>query len=233
MKRILFGRMLGIAAMLGGLLGIALAPIMVAVKYLTGWAVVPQPFWVAPASSLLGPVLGIGSPVHMWVVYGGLYTVALVLMLGGLIALAMHLGPRRDGHRPWGLWLLIGGLAAVVAGDAVHTATWHQHGLTVPTPGSNPVANTGYAVHMMGMNVLLVGSVMMGLSALRRRLLPRSVAWLFILAAPGAVAMSLTLLPTSPSGGLWVFSAAMVVLGASLGRGHGSRVGAEAAAAHP
>jgi hypothetical protein len=82
------------------------------------------------------------------------------------------------------------------------------HGLTVSTPGSNPVANTGYAVHMRGMNVLLVGSGMMGLSALRRRLLPRSVAWLFILAAPGAVAISLTLLPTSPSGGLWVFSAA-------------------------
>jgi hypothetical protein len=32
MKRILFGRVLGVAAMLGGLLGTALAPIMVAVK---------------------------------------------------------------------------------------------------------------------------------------------------------------------------------------------------------
>ncbi len=31
----------------------------------------------------------------------------------------------------------------VIVGDAVHTATWHQNGLTIPTPGTNPVANTG------------------------------------------------------------------------------------------
>jgi hypothetical protein len=72
---------------------------------------------------------------------------------------------------------------------------------------------------MMGMNVLLVGALVTGVSALRRRLLPRGVAWLFVLVAPGAVVMSLTLLPTSPSGGLWVFSAAMVVVGVVLVRG--------------
>lgn len=219
MNRTVLSQLFGAAALVGGLLGVVLAPIMVAVKYLTGWAVIPEPFWIAPASTILAPVLSLGSPVRLWIVYGTLYTVALVLMLAGLVALLLRLEPHRHGYRPWGLWLLMAGLAAVIAGDAVHTATWHQNGLTAPTPGTNPIANTGYAVHMMGMNILLVGALVTGVSALRRRLLPRGIAWLFVLVAPGAVVMSLTLLPTSPSGGLWVFSAAMALVGAVLVRG--------------
>jgi hypothetical protein len=40
--------MVGVLTAVGGVLGVALAPIMVAVKYLTGWAVIPEPFWIAP-----------------------------------------------------------------------------------------------------------------------------------------------------------------------------------------
>jgi hypothetical protein len=205
-------------------LAVALAPIMVAVKYLTGWAVIPEPFWIARASPILGPLLAFGSPVRLWIVYGSLYTIALALMFAGLIAFTRQSGPRWPGRRCWGLWLLVVGLAAVIVGDAVHTATWHQDGLTVPTPGSNPVANTGYAVHMMGMNIVLVGSLMTGVTALRNRLLPRWLGWLFVMVAPGAVAMSLTLLPTSPSGGLWMFSITMIVVGTMLSRGQAPRL---------
>ena len=215
--------MVGVAAVVGGLLGVVLAPIMVAIKYLTGWAVIPEPSWIALASPMLGPILAFGSPARLWVVYGSLYTIALLLMLAGVFALITHMRPRRPGQRPWGPWLLVGGLALVIGGDAVHTATWHQHGLTVPTPGTNPVANTGYGVHMMGMNVLLAGALMTGVSALRNHSLPRWLAWLFVSVAPSAVAVSLTLLPTSPSGGLWMFSATMVGVGAILGRGQVSR----------
>lgn len=211
--------MIGPATMAGGVLGVVLAPILVAVKYRTGWAVIPEPFWIAPASPLLGPLLAFGSPVQLWVVYGSLYTIALLLMLAGLLTLTTRMRPRWPGRRPWGPWLLAGGLIVVIAGDAVHTATWHQHGLTIPTPGTNPVANSGYAAHMMGMNVLLVGSLMTGLTALRHGLLPRGLAWLFVLVAPSAVIVSLTLLPTSPSGGLWLFSVTMIVVGALLPRG--------------
>lgn len=209
----------GIAAVVGGVLGVVLAPVMVAIKYLTGWAIIPEPVWVEPARAMLGPLLAFGSPARLWVVYGRLYTIALLLMLAGLLALVRQMRPGWPGQRPWGLWLLIGGLILVTGGDAVHTATWHQHGLTVPTPGTNPIANTGYAVHMMGMNVLLVGSLMTGVVALRNQLLPRWLAWLFILVAPSAVLLSVTVLPTSPSGGLWMFSVTMTGAGAFLRRG--------------
>jgi hypothetical protein len=107
----------------------------------------------------------------------------------------------------------------VIVGDAVHTATWHQGGLTVPTPGTNPVANTAYAVHMMGMNLLLAGSLATGIAARRRRLLAPWLAWALVLVAPSAVAASLTLLPTTPSGALWGFSVTMAVVGRSLRAG--------------
>jgi hypothetical protein len=210
--------MLGAATVVGGVLGVVLAPIMVAIKYLTGWAVIPEPFWIAPAAPMLSRMLAFGSPAQLWVLYGSFYTVALLLMLAGLLSLITQLRHHWPGQKPWGLWLLVGGLTVVIGGDAVHTLTWHQHGLTVPTPGTNPIANTGYAVHMMGMNVMLAGSLITGLAALRKHFLPRSLAWLFVSVAPSAVVISLTLLPTSPSGGLWMFSATMIVFGARLSR---------------
>ena len=215
---------IGAATVVGGVLGVVLAPIMVAIKYLTGWAVIPEPLWIAPAAPMLSCLLAFGSPARLWVVYGSLYTVALLLMLAGLLALLGQVRSQRLGQRPWGLWLLVGGLTLVIGGDAVHTLTWHQHGLTVPTPGTNPIANTGYAVHMMGMNVMLVGSLMTGLSALRTQLLARPLAWLFVLVAPSAVVISLTLLPTSPSGGLWMCSVTMIVVGTRLSRGQAPRL---------
>jgi hypothetical protein len=206
----------GYAAIAGGVLGMVLAPIMVMVKYLTGWAVIPEPSWIEVVRPALGLMLTFATPVQLWVVYGSIYTMALLLMFVGLLALAAQSRRLRGRVEPRGLWILIAGLCLVIVGDCVHTLTWHQNGLTVPTPGTNPIANTAYAVHMMGMNIVLVGSAMTGISALRRRLLPSWLAWLFILIAPGAVAMSLTLLPTTPSGALWLFSLTMIILGYHL-----------------
>lgn len=209
----------GTAAIIGGAMGVVLAPFMVMVKYMTGWSVLPEPSWIAVVKPALGGLLTFSTPVRLWVVYGSLYTVALLLMLAGVMALASRTRRRAGRVRPIGLWVLIGGLCLVIVGDAVHTLTWHQNGLTVPTPGTNPVANTGYAVHMMGMNLVLVGSLMTGVAALRRRLLAPWLAWLFVLVTPSVVALSLTLLPTTPSGGLWGFSLMMIVLGWSLRSG--------------
>lgn len=206
----------GTAAIVGGVMGIILGPIMVVVKYMTGWSVIPVPAWIAAVKPILGGLLTFSTPVGLWIVYGRLYTVALLLMLAGLVALALRTRERTGRFQPIGLWVLLAGLCLVIPGDAVHTATWHQDGLMVPTPGTNPVANTAYAVHMMGMNFVMAGSLMTGITALQRRLLVPWLAWLFILVFPCAVVLSLTLLPTTPAGGLWFFSLMMTALGCSL-----------------
>lgn len=209
----------GTAAMIGGVMGVILAPIMVMVKYLTGWSVIPEPVWIDMVTPAVGALLAFATPVRLWVVYGSLYSTALLLMLAGQVALAIQIRTRTGRVQPKGLWLVLFGLLLVILGDAVHTATWHQNGLTVPTPGTNPLANTAYAVHMMGMNFVMLGSLMTGVSALRSKLFAPWLAWLFILVFPSAVLMSLTLLPTTPSGGLWLFSVMMVALGYSLRAG--------------
>ena len=209
-------RYAGIAAVVGGALGFILAPIMVIVKYMTGWSVIPEPAWIRVVQPAFGSLLSFTSPVGLWVAYGGLYTLALVLMLFGLLALYAQTGTHRGRIGTTGYWVLLIGLCLVIPGDAVHTATWHQNGLTTPTPGTNAVANTAYATHMMGMNLVMVGSLMVGISALRKRFLARWLAWLFVLTFPSAVIASVTLLPTTPSGALWLFCLMMIAAGYSM-----------------
>lgn len=213
----------GYAAIAGGVMGLLLAPMMVIVKYMTGWAVVPRPAWVPPAQEALSGLLGFGTPAELWTAYGSLYTLALLLMLVGLLGLYPHLKSADGRASPKGFWVLVAGLCMVVPGDAIHSWTWHQDGLAVPTPGTNPVANTAYAVHMMGMNFVMAGCLVLGVSALRRKLTVRWLGWSLVLVFPAAVVASTTVLPTTPSGALWLFSATMAACGYSLVAGHSIR----------
>ena len=203
----------GYVAMAGGAMGLLLAPVMVIIKYMTGWAIIPEPMWVGAAQEALGGLLQFATPPGLWMAYGSAYTLALLLMLIGFVGLS---GQSRDaqGRLPTkGYWIVVAGLCMVIPGDAIHTWTWHQNGLTTPTPGTNPVANTAYAVHMMGMNFVMAGAMTVGVSALRRRFLAPWLAWTFVLIFPSAVVASITVLPTTPSGALWLFSVMMIACG--------------------
>lgn len=212
-------RYVGYLAAAGGVLGLILAPIMVIIKFMTGWAIVAEPAWVGPARQALGGLVQFAEPPELWTVYGSGYTAALLLMFAGLIALRGQLGAPKGGIQTKGYWILLAGLCLVIPGDAIHTWTWHQNGLAMPTPRSNPLANTAYSVHMAGMNLVMVGSVMLGVSALRRKALVPWLAWSFVLVSPFAVLASITVLPTTPSGALWWLSAVMVVCGYFLATG--------------
>jgi hypothetical protein len=215
---------IGYLAMAGGTMGLLLAPVMVIIKYMTGWAVIPQPIWVDAARDALGGLLQFATPPGLWMAYGAAYTVALVFMLVGLVGLSGQMRDAQGRLHTKGYWILVLGLCLVIPGDAIHTWTWHQYGLTTPTPGSNPVANTAYAVHMMGMNFIMVGSMIVGVSALRRKFLAPWLAWSFVLIFPSAVAASTTILPTTPSGALWLFSVMMIASGYLLATGRYNRL---------
>lgn len=218
-------RWIGSLAMLGGTVGLVLALPMVAIKYMTGWAIIPEPFWVPTAKAWLTAAFPTASPADLWVRFGTGYSVALLFMLGGLLALAPLLKGRTRAQQI-GYWLLTGGLALVLPGDAIHSWTWHQNGLTIPTPGSNPVANTAYAAHMMGMNFVMVGSLLLGSTSLRRKTLAPRLGWMLALVFPTALLASVALLPTTPSGALWFLSIIMVLCGYLVARGRTLRLGA-------
>jgi hypothetical protein len=218
-------RWLGAGALIGGTVSLLLASPLVTIKYMTGWAIIPEPFWVPAARAELDALFPTATPAALWTGFGTAYSAALLLMLGGLLGLA-HVLPGRSTVQRAGYWALVAGLGLVLPGDAIHSWTWHQNGLTVPTPGTNPVANTAYAAHMMGMNFMMLGSLLIGSSALRRRTLARWLAWLFTGMFPAALLASLFLLPTSPSGALWLFSVAMAGCGYAAARGHPERLAA-------
>jgi hypothetical protein len=224
MKNSLDHPYIGYVAMAGGILGLLLAPIMVIIKYMTGWAVVPEPIWVRPAQEALGGLLRFATPPGLWMAYGSAYTAALLFMLVGLLGLSGYMRNAQGRLQTKAYWILLAGLCMVIAGDAIHTWTWHQNGLTTPTPGTNPLANTAYAVHMMGMNFLMVGSMTVGVSALRRKFLARWLAWSFVMIFPSAVVSSITILPTTPSGALWLFSLMMMACGYFLATGNCKRL---------
>jgi hypothetical protein len=215
---------LGYAAMAGGVLGLVLAPVMVVIKYMTGWAVIPEPIWVGAARHALGALFEFATPPGLWMAYGSIYTLALALMLAGLLGLSGQMRDAQGRLQTRGYWILLAGLCMVIPGDAIHTWTWHQNGLTTPTPGTNPIANTAYAVHMMGMNFVMAGSMTVGVSAVRRKFLAPWLAWSFVLIFPSAVVASTTVLPTTPSGALWLFSVMMIACGYFLAAGKYNRL---------
>jgi hypothetical protein len=217
-------RALGIAAVMGGTLGLLLAPVMVVIKYMTGWKVVPEPAWVEPAQAALGGLLSFATPPGLWTAYGTGYTIALVLMLAGLLAIRGAMRDRAGRMHTRGYWVVVAGLCMVIPGDAIHTWTWHENGLTTPTPGTNPLANTAYAVHMMGMNFVMAGSLILGVAALRKRFLAPWLGWAFLALFPSAVLASTTFLPTTPSGALWLFSLTMIACGVHLATDRSTRL---------
>lgn len=217
-------KLLGLLAMAGGALGLALAPPLVAIKYMTGWAIVPEPFWVPAARAWLAAAFPASTPAELWTGFGTVYSIALILILGGLGALAPHLTRGQPRAQRVGFWLVLGGLVLVLPGDAIHSWTWHQNGLTIPTPGTNPLANTAYAVHMMGMNFIMAGTLTLGITGLRRRTLAPWLAWMFVLVFPAALFASGLLLPTTPSGALWLFCVLMALCGYWIARGRGARL---------
>jgi hypothetical protein len=74
----------------------------------------------------------------------------------------------------------------------------------------------------MGMNLVMGGTLMLGVTALRRRTLARWLAWGFALVFPGALLASVAVLPTTPSGALWLFSLVTGSCGYLLARGRES-----------
>jgi hypothetical protein len=204
--------------MAGAASALALAPAMVAIKYMTGWAIIPEPFWVPAVKAWLAATFPAATPAELWTGFGTGYSVALLSMLGGLLGMAPQLKGTRRAQQA-GYWLLTAGLALVLPGDAIHSWTWHQNGLTIPTPGSNPIANTAYAAHMMGMNFVMLGSLLLGGTILRRRTAARWVGWMLVLVCPAAIFASVSLLPTTPSGALWLFNVLMIACGYLVARG--------------
>ncbi len=187
----------GLAAMLGGVLGIVLTPIL---AYL----------WET------------NSDVYGY--FGRAYFPVFLGCLAGLAGLyAVRKGSLGQQGRPqpdpekivFGMTFV--GLALGLVGDIL------EYWGGTPGEGFTRAQLQGFGIEGLGLLLVLLGSVMLGVIYLRARVLPSLVSWILIAAGPGGIL--LTFLVHAPSGTLLLFCCAWVILGYLLLAGRGISTG--------
>ncbi|HET6659648.1 MAG TPA: hypothetical protein VFH16_07005 [Rubrobacter sp.] len=178
-------RLSGLAAMLGGVLGIVLTPIL---TYL--WASYSDAYLYYGRAYF---------PVYLGCIAG----------LAGLYALRRRnlgfQGTEKLDTEKLVFGMTFVGLAVSLVGDILEY--WGG------SPGEDftMVQMQGFGIEMLGLMLVLFGSVAFGLTYRRANILPTLVVWLLIAAGPGGILFSILL--HAPSGTMLVFCCAWVVLG--------------------
>jgi hypothetical protein len=169
-------RLSGLAAMLGGVLGIVLTPIL-------------THLWATHSDTYL--------------YYGRAYFLVYLGCLLGLTGLYAQRRRSRLNGESWGFGLAFFGLTIGLVGDVL--AYWGGP----PGQGFTQVQGMGFAIELLGLLLVLIGSVVLGVAHLRANVLPKLVTSLLIAAGPGGILFNFH----APSGTMLVFCCAWVVLG--------------------
>jgi hypothetical protein len=169
-------RFSGLAAILGGVLGIVLTPIL---SYL----------WATYSDSYL--------------YFGRAYFLVYLGCLLGLAGLYALRRGRRAHVESWGFGLTFVGLCGGLVGDVL--AYWGGP----PGQDFTQLQGKGFAIEVLGLLLILIGSVVLGVAFLRANALPRLVPWVLIAAGPAGLAFTFHV----PSGTMFLFCCAWVLLG--------------------
>ena len=177
----------GLAAMLGGALGLVLTPILI---YL----------WTTYSDA--------------YVVFGKAYFPVYLGCMAGLLGLDAR--RRGSSERPeterLALGMILVGLAVALFGDIL--AYWGD--LLAGQPNAGGFTNVqagGFLLEILGLLILLFGSVTLGVIYLRANVRPRWFTWLLVLAGPVGILLSAL---HAPSGTMLLFCLAWTGMGYAL-----------------
>lgn len=197
----------GLAAMVGGVLGVVLTPPFAVASALAspeGAGVLP--FWAQWVKAVFP--FDFASEGQVYNTYGRVYFLTVLPELWGLYALRRLRGGGSGTLEKWGFRLSLIGLWVVVVG--IFTDYWTN---------SPP----GIMAELFGSLILLVGFVLLGVGFWKSEALPHWASFPMIGAGPGLVPV-MVLLPHAPSGLLLLFHAAWVALGYVLWTGKSTSV---------
>jgi hypothetical protein len=165
----------------------------------------------------------------MYLTYGRAYFLVYLGFLAGLMGLNAQRkrSSGRSTTEKLGIAITFAGLALSLVGDIL--AYWGDvlGGELVAGGEFTAIQADGFILEMLGLLLVLVGSVFLVVTYLRTNVLPRLLAWLLVLAGPGGVLLSAL---HAPSGTMLVFCFAWVALGYAFWSGrivaaeHPSRV---------
>ena len=177
-------RLSGLAAMLGGMLGTVVSPILAHL-----W----DTYWFSPILEQL-----MDTYSYAYTTYGRLYFLSLPPELLGLYALRRLRGAGLGAQERWGFRLSLVGMWLAVLG--VFTDYW------VPLP-------PGFFLVLAGTPFMVVGFLLLSVGLRRAGAVPRWVALIMLGAAVGTIPVMFFVLFHVPSGPLLLFHVVWVALG--------------------
>lgn len=203
----------GVAAVVGGVVGVVIAPLMSAAYHRTpdGEADILAP-WEPALGEVAAPLLTFADPVAVYTAYGmAAITVFLGLLLGVLGFRASRRSERGNEsvarRERWGFTLAFGGLLLSLLGNV------GDYWIGQP----ELVDFTGFLVGTLGGLLLLAaGFAMLGYDAWRTSSLSRVSAALLLLWLPAAIAVMAVGLDNIPGGALLPLGLVGVALGVDL-----------------
>jgi hypothetical protein len=171
-------RWLGLAAVIGALVGVLYFPFHALAYFATedGGESEGAIGWADGTRDILEPLLDWDSVDTVYRTWGKVGLVAVVGLALGLLALWRRRRREATGLERWGLRIALVGHALLVVG--FFTEYW------------TPYLDFGFmAFTGPGMIVTMIGSTLLGIGLLRRKAAPRVPSWLLALAIPLVLAM--------------------------------------------
>jgi hypothetical protein len=197
----------GLAALVGGVMGILYFPFHAAAYFATqdGSAALDAPWvavWAEPFTRVFDPLLTFAPPHEVYTTFGKILVLVVLGFLSGVLALHSRQGARAGRLEKWGFRVLL--LGSVLGTLGVFGEYY------------TPYLDFSFlAFSAPGILLLMFGSLLFGIGTLRAGMVPRLGAWLLTLGGfPGIVLM--TVLVGHLSGGLLLLDFAWVVLGSAL-----------------
>lgn len=210
----------GLAAMLGGVLAIVLTPFATFAGFLAGPSrTYPEMSWAQLVEPLVTPFIGFGTPGEVYATYGKAFFPVYLLFLIGLVSLHAHISGRAGRLERRGFQVALLGLVMNLIGN-IGDYWLGEEVLHQPLWGISFVIGT-----MLGTLVYMVGSVLLGISILWTRVLPRWSGWTLIIAPTLGIVLGVWLVRHLPSALVLPVGLGWIIPGYALWSGSGATAG--------
>jgi hypothetical protein len=215
----------GLAAMLGGILGLLASPFLSVAWFATqgGASSSANPLvtvWTEPFTHIFSPLLTFAPPDTVYMTYGKVVSLVALGFLAGLVALHARQTSRAGRLEKWGFRVTFGGVALSIVGFI--GTLW----LGSIWPGLMDIAFLAFL--FPGQVLMMIGWSLFGVGTLMANVAPRLGAWLLIVGGLPGFFVITSLLGQHNSMGLMLIFLAWVILGYSLFSETSAEVSAQA-----
>lgn len=200
----------GLAAVWGGVLGVADSLLLAAAFYNHAWSQAAAPTWASGLVGLLGQAFTFAPPETVYRTYGRILLIVQVLLLLGAVGLEACVVLRSGKRSGWGFRLVVAGLVMSLLGNLADY--WID-----PQTASHTFLLVGFVIGVeLGALVYLVGALLLAGQFLAENLLPAWLAWLLALSPAVGLLLSIWGIRQIPGGFFLPVSLSWAVTGLYL-----------------